>query len=289
MTDRSTSALPDVARLRRRFRQSSKRTADRSLSGDPFFLHRKVGEELVERLQWLRFPPGRVLDIALGGGGVSRALAQQFPSAHVVQSDLAPFASNTGGAQSFGHERVVARADQLPFANATQDHVVANLVLPWFEPFQVFQSIHRVLVPGGGFSFSTLGPDTLVELREAFGQVDEHAHVHDFIDMHDLGDLLGASGFSEPVLDVQRLALTYSTLDEVARDLRALQLTNLHPARAKGLLGRAAYQQLIKACEANRRDDGRLPVTVEMVYGFAFTGTARVGGNNPESEIAVTW
>jgi len=107
--------------------------------------------------------------------------------------------------------------------------------------------------------------------------------------MHDLGDLLGASGFSEPVLDVQRLTLTYSTLDEVARDLRALQLTNLHPARAKGLLGRAAYQQLIKACEANRRDDGRLPVTVEMVYGFAFTGSSRVGGNNPESEIAVTW
>jgi|TARA_B100001971_G_scaffold205230_1_gene222420 malonyl-CoA O-methyltransferase len=248
-----------------------------------------VGEELVERLQWLRSPPGRVLDIALGGGGVSRALAQQFPSANVVQSDLAPFASNAGGAQLLVHERVVARPDQLPFANASQDHVVANLVLPWFEPFQVFQSIHRVLVPGGGFSFSTLGPDTLVELREAFGQVDAHAHVHDFIDMHDLGDLLGASGFSEPVLDVQRLVLTYSTLDEVARDLRALQLTNHHPARAKGLLGRAAYQRLIKACEANRRDDGRLPVTVEMVYGFAFTGPPPVGGNNPESEIAVTW
>ena len=152
MTDRSVSALPDVARLRRRFQQSNRRAADRSLSGDPFFLHRKVGEELVERLQWLRCPPGRVLDIALGGGGVSRALAQQFPFANVVQSDLAPFASNAGGAQSLGHERVVARPDQLPFANASQDHVVANLVLPWFEPFQVFQSIHRVLVPGGGAS-----------------------------------------------------------------------------------------------------------------------------------------
>jgi len=289
MTDRSVSALPDVARLRRRFQQSNRRAADRSLSGDPFFLHRKVGEELVERLQWLRCPPGRVLDIALGGGGVSRALAQQLPFANVVQSDLAPFASNAGGAQSLGHERVVARPDQLPFANASQDHVVANLVLPWFEPFQVFQSIHRVLVPGGGFSFSTLGPDTLVELRKAFGQVDEHAHVHDFIDMHDLGDLLGVSGFSEPVLDVQRLTLTYSTLDEVARDLRALQLTNLHPGRARGLLGRAAHQRLIKAYEANRRDDGRLPVTVEIVYGFAFTGTPPAGGSNPDSEIAVTW
>ena len=289
MTDRSVSALPDVARLRRRFQQSNRRAADRSLNGDPFFLHRKVGEELVERLQWLRCPPGRVLDIALGGGGVSRALAQQFPFANVVQSDLAPFASNARDAQSLGHERVVARPDQLPFANASQDHVVANLVLPWFEPFQVFQSIHRVLVPSGGFSFSTLGPDTLVELREAFGQVDEHAHVHDFIDMHDLGDLLGVSGFSEPVLDVQRLVLTYSTLDEVARDLRALQLTNLHPGRARGLLGRAAYQRLIKAYEANRRDDGRLPVTVEIVYGFAFTGTPPAGGSNPESEIAVTW
>jgi malonyl-CoA O-methyltransferase len=289
MTDRSVSALPDVARLRRRFQQLNRRAVDRAPISDPFFLHHKVGEELVERLQWLRCPPERVLDIALGGGGVSRALAQQFPSANVVQSDLAPFASNERGAQSLGHERVVARPDQLPFANASQDHVVANLVLPWFEPFQVFQSIHRVLVPGGGFSFSTLGPDTLVELREAFGKVDEHAHVHDFIDMHDLGDLLGASGFSEPVLDVERLVLTYSTLDEVARDLRALQLTNLHPGRSRGLLGRAAHQRLIKAYEANRRDDGRLPVTVEMVYGFAFTGTARVGGNNPESEIAVTW
>ena len=289
MTDRSVSALPDVARLRRRFQQSNRRAADRSLSGDPFFLHRKVGEELVERLQWLRCPPGRVLDIALGGGGMSRALAQQFPFANIVQSDLAPFASNAGGAQLLGHERVVARLDQLPFSNASQDHVVANLVLPWFEPFQVFQSIHRVLVPGGGFSFSTLGPDTLTELREAFGQVDEHAHVHDFIDMHDLGDILGVSGFSEPVLDVQRLVLTYSTLDEVARDLRALQLTNLHPGRTRGLLGRAAYQRLIKAYEANRRGDGRLPVTVEIVYGFAFAGSPPAGGSNSESEIAVTW
>ena len=289
MTDRSVSALPDVARLRCRFQQSNGRAADRSLSGDPFFLHRKVGEELVERLQWLRCPPGRVLDIALGGGGVSRALAQQFPFANVVQSDLAPFASNARDAQSLGHERVVARPDQLPFANASQDHVVANLVLPWFEPSQIFQSIHRVLVPGGGFSFSTLGPDTLVELREAFGQADEYPHVHDFIDMHDLGDMLGVSGFREPVLDVQRLVLTYSTLGEVARDLRALQFTNLHPGRSKGLLGRRTHQRLIKAYEANRRDDGRLPVTVEMVYGFAFTGTARVGGSNPESEIAVAW
>ncbi|MDG2075163.1 MAG: methyltransferase domain-containing protein [Arenicellales bacterium] len=289
MTDRSVLAFPDIARLRRRFQQPNRRAVGRASISDPLFLHRKVGEELVERLRWLRCPPGRVLDIAVGGGGVSSALAQQFPSANVVQSDLASFSSNAGGARSVGHERVAACPDQLPFANASQDHVVANLVLPWFEPSQIFQSIHRVLVPGGGFSFSTLGPDTLAELREAFGQADEYPHVHDFIDMHNLGDTLGVSGFSEPVLDVQRLVLTYSTLGEVARDLRALQFTNLHPGRSKGLLGRRAHQRLIKAYETNRRGDGRLPVTVEIVYGVAFTGTPSARGGTLESEIAVTW
>src|SRR5205085_909169 len=76
--------------------------------------------------------------------------------------------------------------------------------------------------PEGLVLFSSLGPDTLKELRAAAGA----ASVHEFVDMHDLGDMLVAAGFSAPVMDMEVLAIEYAAGGRLLEDLRASGQTN---------------------------------------------------------------
>jgi malonyl-CoA O-methyltransferase len=128
--------------------------------------------------------------------------------------------------------------------------------------------------------FSSLGPDTLRELREI---LPAHAgeRVHRFIDMHDLGDALIAAGFEDPVMDMEMVTLTYGKLDELFADLRANAANNAALTRARGLCGRTAWEQA-RARYEQRRREGRLPVTVEIIQGHAWkTGNA---GKQPRTQ-----
>jgi malonyl-CoA O-methyltransferase len=116
--------------------------------------------------------------------------------------------------------------------------------------------------------FSTLGPDTLKELRAAL-PAGAGERVHRFIDMHDLGDALVAAGFSDPVMDMEMVTLTYATVDELLRDLRLSGSANASTARPRGLSGRAGWDRARAAYEALRRD-GRLPASFEVVQGHAW-------------------
>jgi len=130
-------------------------------------------------------------------------------------------------------------------------------------------------------SFTTLGPDTLRELRSAWREVDSRTHVNQFIDMHDIGDALVRAGFASPVLDVERYTLTYLDVRRVAADLKATGAHNATMGRAKGLTGRRQFAALQTAYEAFRQD-GRLPATYEVVFGHAWTpaGNSRRGGQD---------
>ncbi len=148
--------------------------------------------------------------------------------------------------------------------------VWCNLALSWVaEPAQALREFERVLAPGGLLTFSTYGPDTLKELRSACLALDSGAHVQRFIDMHDLGDLLLASGFAAPVMDMDLVTLTYSEFSALASDLRRTGQTYVGEDRRRTLLGRAAWQRVIDAYEALRREN-RLPATVELVFGHAW-------------------
>jgi len=166
--------------------------------------------------------------------------------------------------------RVCANAAALPLREASVDLVLSNLVLHWCDdPDAVFAECRRVLRPGGLLTFTTLGPDTLAELRRAWAAADAHTHVHRFIDMHDLGDALVRAGLAEPVLDVERCTLTYGSVGDLARDLRAMGAANAAAGRPRGLTGRSSFERMAGAYEAYRRD-GRLPATCEVVYGQAW-------------------
>jgi malonyl-CoA O-methyltransferase len=238
----------------------------------------EIRTRLLERLDIVRLQPQRVLDLGAGTGQAARSLQRRYRSAQVLAVDLAPAMLRQGRRPlSFlrGFARIAADAHRLPLPDASLDLVFSNLMLEWcHDPDVVFREIHRVLRPGGLLTFTTLGPDTLMELRSLWRQVDAHTHVHRFIDMHDLGDALMRTGFAEPVMDAERLTITYPDLATLVRELQGSGSTNVASGRARGLLGRGRWSALQQHSEALKRN-GALPVSVEVVYGHAWAGAQR--------------
>src|SRR5690606_204638 len=127
----------------------------------------------------------------------------------------------------------------------------------------VFREAARTMTSGGLFLFATLGPDTLEQLRRAWAAVDDRVHVHALFDMHDLGDLAVSAGLAEPVVDVDRMELTYRDVDSMISDLRACGAVNVAAGRRRELTGPSRFRRFVAALEAQRRD-GRIPVTIEL-------------------------
>jgi malonyl-CoA O-methyltransferase len=166
--------------------------------------------------------------------------------------------------------RVAADAHRLPFKDGSAQLVFSNLMLEWcHDPDAVFQEIRRILQPGGLLTFATLGPDTLRELREGWRKIDPYPHVHRFIDMHDLGDALVRAGLAEPVMDTERLTVTYPHLDALMTELVASGSANLAHGRNRGLTSKGHLATLREAVRP-ATEQGVLPVSVEVVYGHAW-------------------
>jgi malonyl-CoA O-methyltransferase len=157
--------------------------------------------------------------------------------------------------------------------------VWSNLALAWAsDPLAALRELHRVLASGGLLMLSSYGPDTLSELRAAFGAASPGPHVHSFADMHDVGDMIVAGGFAEPVMDMERITLTYSNVPALARDLKTSGQTCAATDRRRGLMGQAAWRTMVDEYERERKS-GSLPATVEVVYGHAWKGAPRVAAD----------
>jgi malonyl-CoA O-methyltransferase len=166
--------------------------------------------------------------------------------------------------------------EHLPFAAGAAGMIWSNLALQWVnDPRRVFAEMHRVLAPGGLLMFSSFGPDTLKELRSAWQGVDGHTHVLRFIDMHDLGDMLVAAGYADPVMDMEHVTLTYADARSLMRDLKAMGAHNMTLGRRHVLGGRSLLARVAQNYEGLRRD-GKLPATFEIVYGHAWKPALRV-------------
>jgi malonyl-CoA O-methyltransferase len=247
-------------------------------------LHAEVRETLLQRLQLVTLVPGVVLDAGAGTGHASRALKRRYPKAMVVALDssremLKVAAKQQSWLRPF--ERVCADAQALPLGDGSVDLIVSNLMLQWCNPDAVFAEFRRVLRPQGLLSFSAFGPDTLRELRLAWGHVDAHSHVHQFMDMHDLGDALVRNGFAAPVLDVERFTLQYLDVRKVAADLKATGAHNSTAGRAPGLTGPRKFAAMQTAYEQFRQD-GRLPATYEVVFAHAWAPAHPTRRGSPE-------
>lgn len=244
-------------------------------------LAREVARRMDERLDYIRIEPRRILDLGCGTGTDFDTLGKRFPAAQRFGADFAlPMLERARGARGLlNRVRALGRpprpalacadAAALPFARASMSLVWSNLMLNWLtDPLPALREMHRVLEVDGMLMFSTLGPDTLREVRAALPAT-QGERVHRFIDMHDLGDALVQAGFSDPVMDMEVLTLTYADVDELLRDLRQSGSTNASTARPRGLAGKNSWDVARQSLAALRRE-GRLPATFEVIQGHAW-------------------
>ncbi|HVF62776.1 MAG TPA: malonyl-ACP O-methyltransferase BioC [Casimicrobiaceae bacterium] len=263
-------------------------------------LQREIGRRMLARLDVVKLQPGAVLDAGCGTGEGSLELAARYPNAQVVGFDLAwPMVSAAGarasgsrslyrrlvgpliGAAGAGPKFVCADLNALPFRGMAFDLAMSNLALQWVNDLpRAFAEMRRCLKVGGLLMFSTLGPDTLKELRAAFAKADAHSHVNRFIDLHDIGDMLVDTGYADPVMDMEIVTLTYPTPAALMRELKALGATNATRGRPRGLMGRGRFMRAVSELDRHARD-GRLPATFEIVYGHAWKGEPKTVGGLP--------
>lgn len=238
-------------------------------------LQREVEKRLLESLDYLEDrQPQVVLDIGSGTGHASAAMKKRWPKAQVIALDLAEpmlreAKKQAGWWKPFS--RVCADAQALPLLDQSVDVIYSNLCLQWVDDLPaVFAGFRRALKPGGLLLCSTFGPDTLVELREAFAQADAVPHVSRFAPIAQFGDALMMSGFRDPVLDRDLFTLTYDDVTALMRELQAIGATNARQDRRHTLTGRGRFAAARAAYEPLRRDDGKLPSSWEVIYAHAW-------------------
>jgi len=245
-------------------------------------LQKEVRDRLLERLTLFKLLPSVVLDLGCGTAHSSRALQSIYRDAQIVALDSAfgMLQHSKPSHRWFGRKQfqpLCADASRLPLKSSSVDLIFSNLMLQWCDPPDfVFAEVRRVLKPSGVFIFSTFGPDTLRELRDAWRNVDRHTHVNRFMDMHDIGDAMMRAGLAEPVLDIERFTLTYPDVMSLMRELKAIGARNVTQGRRHGLMGKGALHQVTANYEVHRREQV-LPASYEVVYGQAWgnpVGTA---------------
>ena len=254
-------------------------------------LQREVASRMLSRLDVVKLAPAAILDAGCGTGEGSLELAARYPDARIVGFDFAPpmayaarervrrsrslyqrLLAPIARVRGAGPQFVCADLNALPFTGVTFDLAWSNLALQWVNDLpRAFAEMRRCLKVGALFTFTTFGPDTLKELRAAFARADGHTHVSRFVDMHDIGDMLVAAGYADPVMDMEYLTLTYPTPAGLMQELKTLGATNATRGRARGLTGRRRFSRVIAQLD-KLSVDGRVPVTFEVVYGHAWKG-----------------
>jgi len=293
------SAPIDLNRVRELFNQPKRlKAAD--------FIHREIATRMLERLRLVRLDPKQVLDAGCGRGADLNVLQTNYPQAQLIGIDASnvalPFNTSTLAGKSLkkifssclpawlssikkNTNAILVSGDfsHLPLPNQSIDLVWSNLALHWHpEPDQVFEEWRRVLTVNGLLMFSCFGPDSLKEIRHAFGGTNQAPRTLPFVDMHDFGDMLIHAGFATPVMDMEIITLTYPTVSQLIAEVRSLGGNPLQ-TRSRGLMGKAAWQKMCDKLEQSRTEDGRIPLTLEVIYGHAFAPVAKQ--NKPEVSI----
>lgn len=242
-------------------------------------LQREVCSRMLEKLEIIKHQPQQLLDVGSGTGWGTRQLGGLYPQADIVSLDIAigmlQAARGTAGwwKKLFAGKRenyLCADVEALPLAAQSLDMVWSNLAVQWCNDLPAtFVELHRVMKTDGLLMFSTFGPDTLQEMRVAFNGVDGYNHVNRFVDMHDIGDMMVAAGFADPVMEMEKITLTYNDVRAVMQDLRSIGAHNATAGRAQGMMGKARWKHIVQNYETLRHD-GKLPATFEIIYGHAW-------------------
>ena len=239
-------------------------------------LQEEVARRLLERLHYMRHQPETIVDLGCGTGKALRGLQKAYPQARVHAVDLSQQMLKRAGANYrwlSTKRRVVADMERLPFAEDSFDLVFSSLALPWCNDLNLaLAEFARVSRPGALILFTSFGPATLGELALSWQALDDHPHVHPFIDMHDIGDAMMAAGFAQPVVDAETIRMEYRNFRSLLDDLRQTGASNADVSRRRGLMTPGQ----LRALEENYRqygfEQGRFVASCEVIYGHAWAG-----------------
>ena len=235
-------------------------------------LQRRVGHNLLAQL-----PADKqsvVLDLGSGTGYFTPLLNEQCRPDHLISLDLAQ------GMLSYARQQrptpntswLCGDAESLPLADSSVDLVFSSLAIQWCENLPaLFSEISRVLKPGGRFLFSTLGPETLHELRWSWSEVDQYQHVNRFISFSTLANHAGTY-LQQVGLSEELELLLYDQVRGLTSELKGIGAHNINAGRQSGLTGKARILAFKQAYEAFRRQDGKLPATYQVFYGEFING-----------------
>lgn len=255
-------------------------------------VQKEIGERLFERLAYLKIQPRYVLDLGCGTGVFLKRLKKHYPKAQVVGLDFAEgMLKQAQQSQPFFKPWLLTQADMMamPFPSGLFDLVFVNQAIHWATPMtELIREINRVMNVKGCLMFSTLGPDTFYELRNAWAEVHAYSHTNQFPDMHDLGDVLLTEHFLDPVVDMEMLTVHYKTLPKLLNALKAQGVRNINSARNQGLTGKDAFQAFEKAIRKFCTEKGDFPLSYEVVYGHAWKGALRTTQKGTETFIPIS-
>ncbi|MBL4827614.1 MAG: malonyl-ACP O-methyltransferase BioC [Spongiibacteraceae bacterium] len=235
-------------------------------------LQREVGHHLCQYLP--ECSADVVMDLGCGTGFFSASFQQRYKNCHTVALDLAEGMVNY--ASQHHREKNISwlcgDAENIPLSDNSVDIVFSSLAIQWCEDSDgLFAELARVLKPGGSFVVSTLGPNTLHELRDAWLAVDDYTHVNRFVEQNQL--LLSAqqAGLSSALdsvtgFDEKTITLEYDTLKKLTRELKSLGAHNINSGRLSGLMGKQRVRQFKKAYERQRNKQDLLPASYQVWF-----------------------
>ncbi|MFV2032825.1 MAG: malonyl-ACP O-methyltransferase BioC [Gammaproteobacteria bacterium] len=237
-------------------------------------LQEEVLTRLLQRLDYIQHLPATVIDIGCGTGRGAEGLQKKYPKSDIVSLDFA-FSMLQQARKRYGlfrQKRLVnADMEQMPFADGSFDLLFSNLTLQWTDDLRgTLGEIARVGRSGALLMFTTFGPLTLTELRESWQAIDPGPHVHQFIDMHDIGDTLMATGFSQPVVDSETIRLEYDGFRQILEDLKKIGASNADKSRSRGLMTPSKLSRLEQAYRQKGYELEKFIASYEVIYGHAW-------------------
>ena len=240
------------------------------------WLHEEVARRMEDRLQWIRLTPASWghWEPLLGGLAAQALLAKRYPGAECLVVEPLPQRAQVVRERLAEPWWRAWRTSSVRYLDALPPqsvHMVwANMALHLSaSPQALLSHWHQALASDGFLMFSCLGPDSLRELRGLYRSEGWPPAGPDFTDMHDWGDMLVHAGFAEPVMDMERITLTYGNAASLIDELRGLG-ANLHPARHPALRGHGFRKRLEERIDSGLRGpDGRVALTFEIIYGHA--------------------
>ena len=229
-----------------------------------------IGQQLLTQCQGPYPKALRILDLGCGAGTFTTQLCQKFANCKLISIDLAY--NMCAQTKNNSHACINANAELLPLANNSIDIIFCNLTLQWCQnPEKVINEIARVLDLNGELYLSTLGPKTLIELKQSFAKLDKYDHINEFCHPDEIYNMLSQSTLCHPIMHNHPITIEYQTLHAIIQDIRQIGANNItSPNKNHGLTTKAKWQQLSDIYQQTWQTPNQLlPATYDAIYVHA--------------------